>query len=316
MQVLTDGQVAPFVADGRRSVVTIGVYDGLHHGHRAVVALVRERAAALAAASVVVTFDRHPAAVVRPESAPLLLTDLEQRLELLESTGVDAVCVVGFDEARAREEAAAFVERVIVGGLAARTVVVGEDFHFGHRRAGNVALLRDMGARHDFVVEPLALIGRPDGVDEPVSSTAIRRELAGGHVEKVAELLGRAHQVRGVVVAGDQRGREIGFPTANVEIPREICLPADGVYAGQLRDAAGTWRGCAINLGRRPTFDEHAERSLLEAHVLDFSGDLYGQRVAVEFTHFLRSERRFGGIDELRAQLQADVAAARALVSA
>jgi len=316
VQVLSDGQVAPFVAAGRRSVVTIGAYDGVHRGHRSVIALVRERASALDAESVVVTFDRHPAAVVRPESAPLLLTELEQRLELLETTGVDAVCVVAFDEKQSREAADDFVARVLVDNLAARLVVVGEDFHFGHRRAGNVALLREAGTRHNFSVEPLSLLVRPDGVDEPVSSTAIRRELAGGHVDRAATLLGRAHQVRGVVVAGDRRGREIGFPTANVEIDREICLPADGVYAGRLRDVSGAWRGCAINLGRRPTFDEHADRSLLEAHVLDFSGDLYGQRVAVEFHHFLRSERRFSGIDELREQLQADVAAARALVSA
>ena len=182
-----------------------------------------------------------------------------------------------------------------------------------HKRAGNVALLREVGASHDFSVSPIALIARPDGVAEPVSSTAIRRALAGGQVEIAARLLGRNYEVRGVVVHGDERGRQIGFPTANVEVPATQCLPADGVYAGVVRLANGSTHQCAINLGRRPTFVEHADHSLLEVHLLDFSGDLYGERVQVTFTKFLRSERKFDGLDALKAQLAVDIAAARAV---
>ena len=200
MQIIGDAERAAPRNDDRRSVITIGAYDGVHLGHRAVIAQVRKRAVELACASVVVTFDRHPASVVRPESAPKLLTDLDQKLELFESTGIDAVYVVRFDAERAAESPTQFIERALVGDLRAREVIVGEDFHFGHKRAGNVALLREVGATHDFSVSPIALIARPDGVAEPVSSTAIRRALAGGQVEIAAQLLGRNYEVRGVVV--------------------------------------------------------------------------------------------------------------------
>jgi riboflavin kinase/FMN adenylyltransferase len=295
-------------------VVTIGAYDGVHRGHQAVIAAVRERAEALGAHSVVVTFDRHPASIVRPESAPKLLTDPDQKLELLAATGVDATVLVHFDEDQAGESPEAFVERVLVGCLGARRIVVGEDFHFGNRRRGNVALLRSVGARLDFDVEPVDLVARPDGVDEPVSSTAIRRAMAGGQVELAASLLGHPFQARGIVVQGDQRGRTIGFPTANVEVPSVICLPADGVYAGWYVRPTGERQACAINLGRRPTFYEHADHSLLEAHLIDFQGDLYGEHAKVEFTHFLRSERKFDGIDALVNQLKHDVDHARSLL--
>ena len=301
-----------------RSVVTIGAYDGVHLGHRAVIAQVRARAAALGARSVVVTFDRHPAAVVRPESAPKLLTDAQQKLELLASTGVDATLVVPFNAEQAGEAPVDFVQRVLVDALAVRGVIVGEDFHFGYKRGGNVQLLRDMAGTRDFEVLPLGLVARADGVDEPVSSTAIRRALAGGDVQRAADMLGRNHELRGVVGPGDQRGRTIGFPTANVAVDSSLCLPADGVYAARvtiessIEGAAGTTYDAAVNLGRRPTFHEHAEHSLLEAHLLDFAGDLYGQRLRVVFHDFLRGERKFSGIDELKAQLQVDIAYARA----
>jgi riboflavin kinase/FMN adenylyltransferase len=301
-----------------RSVVTIGAYDGVHLGHRAVIAQVRARAAALGARSVVVTFDRHPAAVVRPESAPKLLTDAQQKLELLASTGVDATLVVPFNAEQAGEAPVDFVQRVLVDALAVRGVIVGEDFHFGYKRGGNVQLLRDMAGTRDFEVLPLGLVARADGVDEPVSSTAIRRALAGGDVQRAADMLGRHHELRGVVGPGDQRGRTIGFPTANVEVDASLCLPADGVYAARvtiessIEGAAGTTYDAAVNLGRRPTFHEHAEHSLLEAHLLDFAGDLYDQRLRVVFHAFLRGERKFSGIDELKAQLQVDIAHARA----
>ena len=296
-----------------RSVVTIGAYDGVHLGHRAVIAQVRARAAALGARSVVVTFDRHPASVVRPESAPKLLTDAQQKLELLASTGVDATLVVPFTAEQAGEAPIDFVQRVLVDALAVRGVIVGEDFHFGYKRGGNVQLLRDMAGTRDFEVLPLGLVARADGVDEPVSSTAIRRALAGGDVQRAADMLGRHHELRGVVGPGDQRGRTIGFPTANVEVDASLCLPADGVYAARvtIEGAVGSTHDAAVNLGRRPTFHEHAEHSLLEAHLLDFAGDLYGQRLRVVFHAFLRGERKFSGIDELKSQLQVDIAHAR-----
>ena len=308
MQVIRDNQPSD---SSKRSVVTIGAYDGVHRGHQAVIGQVRKEAQHLGCQSVVVTFDKHPASVVRPASAPKLLTDLDQKLELLQQTGIDATLIVEFNRERSTEDPALFVKRVLVDTLRARVVVVGEDFHFGFNRGGNVAMLRELGKQFDFQVEPVKLIARPDGVEEPVSSTSIRRALAGGQVEIATNLLGRAYEMRGVVVNGDKRGRSIGFPTANVEVPNAMCLPADGVYAGRFRCDDGSVHACAINLGRRPTFFEHADHSLLEAHLLDFSGDLYGQKVSVTFEHFLRSERKFDGLEAIKTQLQLDVAAAR-----
>jgi riboflavin kinase/FMN adenylyltransferase len=275
---------------------------------------VQARAAELGARSVVVTFDRHPASVIRPDAAPRLLTNPAQKLELLADTGVDATVVVPFSPEQARETPVDFVERVIVNALRTQAVIVGSDFHFGHMRQGNITLLREMGERHDFTCEPVVLVPRADGVDEPISSTAIRRALAGGEIETATRLLGRALEVRGTVVTGDQRGRTIGFATANVEIPNGMCLPSDGVYAGLYRRPDGSEHACAINLGRRPTFYVNAEHSLLEAHLLDFAGDLYGEDAAVTFVAFLRSEKQFAGIDELKTQLKLDVEHARVAV--
>lgn len=313
MLVVTDLSATPW--PGERTVLTIGAYDGVHLGHQAVIAAVRRNAEVLGARSAVMTFDRHPASVVRPESAPKLLTDLDQKLELLEATGVDAAVVVRFDEAQSREEPASFVRRVLVKCLATAQVVVGEDFHFGHSRQGNVGMLRELGERYDFEVMPLDLVPRADGVDEPISSTAIRRAMAGGQVELASSMLGRPFEARGVVVTGDQRGRLLGFPTANVEVPNVVCIPADGVYAGYYVRPDGSAHPCAINLGRRPTFYEHADHSLLEAHLIGFDDDLYGEAAHVRFTHFLRSERKFNGIDSLIEQLKHDIDHARSVLS-
>lgn len=296
-------------------MVTIGAYDGVHCGHQVVINEVRAMARDCECKSVVVTFDQHPASVVRPESAPNLLTELDQKLELLAATGVDATVVVHFDQHQASETAIDFVHRVLVKGLATRTVIVGQDFHFGRSRAGNVTFLRQLGAADDFEVFGRELVPRDDGVEEPISSTAIRRALAGGQVALAAEMLGRPHETRGPVVKGDQRGRLLGFPTANVEVPNKVCLPADGVYAGHYLRPDGVSHPCAINLGRRPTFYEHADHSLLEAHLLDFDGDLYEETARVQFAHFLRSERKFDGIESLIAQLKNDIDHARDVLS-
>jgi len=266
MQTLRALDACPRPPQG--TAVTIGAYDGVHLGHRAVIATVQRLAAERGLATAVVTFDRHPASVVRPESAPRLLTDLDQKLELLEETGVDYSLVVHFDEERSRESAEDFVREVLVDCLNAKLVVVGADFHFGHQRRGNVALLEQMGRELGFEVMGMSLVG-PDGVparDEvQVSSTAIRRALVAGDVALANKLLGHDYEVRGVVEHGDERGRTWGFPTANVAVSEEILLPADGIYAGWYERPSGERVPAAISLGRRPTVYEAQPYRLLES---------------------------------------------------
>jgi riboflavin kinase / FMN adenylyltransferase len=299
------------------SVVTIGAYDGVHLGHQAVLRLVRELADARGFEAALVTFDRHPAEVVRPESAPRLLTTLEQRLELLDATGdLDLCWVLTFDEARSKEAAEDFVREVLVDGIGSRVVVVGADFHFGHRRGGNVPLLERMGAELGFEVLGLGLVaveGDPTAV--PYSSTRIRELLAKGDVAEAARLLGRPHEVRGVVERGDQRGAEhLGMPTANLTVPQRICLPADGVYAGTFVAEDEVERPAAISVGTRPTFYEDGD-VLVEAYVLDFDGDLYGQRVKVRFRERVRGQERFDSTGALVEQMNADVEATRRILA-
>jgi riboflavin kinase/FMN adenylyltransferase len=288
--------------------VTIGAYDGVHLGHRALLRDLSERAAAEGLSTVVVTFDRHPAAVVRPDSAPKQLTSLEQKLELLAECGIDRTLVVPFDEARADESAEEFVQEVLVDQLGARRVVVGEDFHFGHGRKGNVELLRRLGTEHGFEVVGVGLTG--DGADA-VSSTRIRALIEAGDVAAAALLLGRPHEVWGPVVRGDGRGGpELGFPTANLTVDDDIALPADGIYAGYFTRADGSTHRSAISVGRRPTFYEPGSAPVLvEAYLLDFDGDLYGEAARVSFLERLRAERRFESVEALIAQMKADVEA-------
>ena len=302
MDVVTDQTT--FVAPSAGTAVTIGAYDGVHRGHQFVIGHLRRLAADDGRATVVLTFDRHPAAVVRPESAPKLLTDLDQKLEVLAATGVDHTVVLHFDEARSQEEPEEFVREVLVDALRARVVVVGEDFHFGRRRRGNVELLRDMGGSLGFEVAHVPLL-------PGISSTAVRRLLEAGDVAAAGELLGRPHQVRGVVERGDQRGRELGYPTANVAVPADILLPAPGIYAGWY----GAEQAAAISVGRRPTFHDGGSPVVLEAYLLDFEGDLYGQEARVSFVSRLRDEERYESIEELVAQMAADVDATRAALA-
>jgi riboflavin kinase/FMN adenylyltransferase len=310
MEVLRDMAACPVPVAG--SAVTIGAFDGVHLGHRAVIEEVRRRASTLGCPTAVVTFDRHPAAVVRPESAPKLLTDTDQKLERLAVAGVDYTLVLHFDEDRSHESAEDFVNEVLVGCLRARLVVVGEDFHFGRNRGGNVELLRRMGPNLGFEVEGLTLVPVP-GFEGPVSSTAIRRALESGDVVTADRLLGRPHEVRGVVEQGDGRGGKVlGFPTANVAVPAEIQLPADGIYAGWYERPDGSIHAAAISIGRRPTFYPEGGPLMLEAYLLDFDGDLYGERAVVRFVSRLRGEERFESADALVAQMNKDVEAARA----
>lgn len=309
MELILDGDPCPTPPGG--TVITIGAYDGVHAGHRAVISEVRRLAAERGCASAVVTFDRHPAMVVRPESAPRLLTDLDQKLELLAETGVDYVLVVHFDQARSQESAEDFVHEVLVDCLHARGVVVGSDFHFGHGRRGNVAMLAELGGPLGFDVLGLTLLQQDDVA---VSSTRIRGLLGDGDVAGAAALLGRPHEVRGVVARGDARGRELGFPTANVAVPDEILLPADGIYAGWYQRPDGSVHRAAISLGRRPTFYADAHASLLEAYLLDFDGDLYHEAARVRFVERLRGEERFDSVEALTAQIAADVDRTRSLL--
>lgn len=295
------------------SVVTVGAFDGVHLGHQALLRLVREEADKRGQVTALVTFDRHPAQVVRPESAPKLLTSLDQKLELLEATGlVDHAVVLTFDETRRRESAEDFVTEVLDGCLRARLVVVGADFHFGNARRGNVALLERMGQELGFDVIGLDLVSNPGEVT--YSSTGVRHRLAAGDVRGAADLLGRVHEVRGTVVEGDRRGRELGFPTANVAVPEEICLPAAGIYAGTFTGTDGVARPTAISLGHRPTFYTDQAYLLLEAYLLDFSGDLYGQAASVGFVDRIRAEERFDSVEALVEAMNRDVAAARRLL--
>ncbi len=310
MQVLTPEEMPERVAG---SAVTIGTYDGVHLGHRRLLGCLRAEADRLGVPAAVVTFDRHPATVVHPASAPALLTDIEQKLELLASCAVDLTVVVPFDAARAEEPAEDFVDEVLRGALGARSIVVGEDFHFGHGRQGDLALLRKLGAERGFGVVGVALVGGEAAA--PVTSTRIRALVAAGDVAAAARLLARPHEVRGKVVHGNGRGgSQLGMPTANVAVERGIAVPAVGIYAGWCRRADGSRHPSAISVGLRPTFPELdgvVPEPLVEAHLVDFDGELYGERVGVAFLERLRDERRFEQVGDLAAQMRADVVEVR-----
>ena len=303
------------------TALTIGAYDGVHLGHRQVITEVCRLAAENGLVSAVVTFDRHPATVVRPESAPLLLTDLDQKLEQLATTGVDLTQVVTFDAVRAAEDAEAFVAEVLVEGLGARAVVVGEDFHFGRQRQGNVDLLRRMGVGLDFEVHALGLVGTGGALardHEQVSSTFIRRALAAGELDRANGMLGRPYEVRGTVEHGDGRGRDFGFPMANVGVDPSILLPADGVYACYYeRPDPGVYPAAVSIDNRSQVSDEGA--LLLEAHLSDLElgvePDLHGEAARVRFVRFLRPQRSFDAPGDLVAQVRSDLEATRAILA-
>lgn len=316
MLIIEDFSTCPW--PGLSSVVTIGAFDGLHIGHRTIISQVIEEAKeSERRRSVLVTFDRHPASLVRPESAPKLLSTHDHKLELLAETGLDATAVITFDEVQAAESPEAFVERVLVNCLRAERVVVGEDFHFGRGRSGNVELLRRLGERHGFSVEPIQLVSSGDTI---TSSTAIRSAIAGGDVESAGVMLDRPFEMRGVVRRGDARGRTIGFPTANIEVSTTYARPAEGVYAAwyvrELPDGSTVSLPAAVNIGRRPTFYEHAPLALVEAHVIDGRDlDLYDERARLQFVARLREERKFDSLEDLKRQLEVDIDDARRLLT-
>ncbi len=290
----------------RPSVVAFGVFDGLHRGHQALIGQVVELAAREGHVASVVTFDPHPALVLSPDNAPRLIGTLEQRLEGLERLGVQQVGVLPFDELAARESATSFVERVLVGYLGTSDLVVGDDVHFGREREGDVALLVREGARHGFRVHSSPTYGAP----QRFSSTAVRQSLARGELGAANEILGRPFVLRAPVVHGDARGREIGFPTANLDPAPRQQLPGLGIYAAAVRWADQPWRCGAVSVGTRPQFYADGQ-VLVEVHLPDFAGDLYHVVVDVAFLQRLRGEARFTSVEELVAQMTSDVAQSR-----
>jgi len=291
-----------------RCVVTIGVFDGVHRGHQQIIGRAVARAAELGVPSVVLTFDPHPSEVVRPGSHPPMLTSPGYKADLLEGLGVDVACVLPFSQEFSRLDPDAFVHAVLVEHLHAKAVIVGENFRYGAKAAGDVAALTGAGRRFGFSVEGVPLLGSED--DTTWSSTYVRSCVRAGDVEGAALALGREHRVEGVVVRGDQRGREIGYPTANLQPLPWSAVPADGVYAGRLV-RGGEQLPAAISIGTNPTFAGLEQR--VEAYVLDFAGDLYGERVGLAFTARLRDTLRFDGIEPLVEQMAVDVERAREL---
>jgi riboflavin kinase/FMN adenylyltransferase len=299
-------------AAARGASVAIGNFDGVHRGHREVIRVAAEHGRRLGRPLGVVTFEPHPRELLNPAAAPQRLTSLRRKAELLRDLGVERLHVLRFDERLMRVTAEEFVEGMLLGELGIAAVTTGRDFRFGHRRQGDTALLAALAearAAPATVVDPVTVEGLP------CSSTGIRTALAEGRLDRANAMLGYAYELEGVVRPGDRRGRTIGFPTANVHpLGRRPMLPAIGVYAvraGLRRGGRTAWLPAVANLGRRPTFD--GKGILLEVHLLEGGGDLYGQRLRVAFLERLRGEQRFSGLDELKAQIARDCERARAI---
>ncbi|BDZ50991.1 riboflavin biosynthesis protein [Frondihabitans sucicola] len=294
------------------SAVTIGKFDGVHLGHRAVIAELEQAARARDLVSAVVTFDRHPLAILRPDAVPMSLTSNRQKRELLDQTGVEATLMLTFDDRLRRLTPDEFVDHILVESLQAEVVLVGTDFRFGVGGSGSVDTLRELGRLRGFDVDLIPDVRPGDGTRR-VSSSWIRELLDAGKIDEAAVLLGRQPSVRGVVVHGEMRGRELGFPTANLEPRSEGFVPADGVYAARVT-VGGRVYDAAVSVGNNPTFDGVPEKQV-EAHLLDVSVDLYGQEVTVSFIRYIRGNLRFEGLEPLIAQMRADVDEIRELLA-
>jgi riboflavin kinase/FMN adenylyltransferase len=293
--------------------VSIGNFDGVHRGHQGMIAELIRNARQHAAPAVVFTFDPHPIALLRPGQSPPPLSTTERKLELLSRCGVDAVIVYPTDQELLQLTPREFFDRIVVGRLQARGLVEGPNFFFGHNRAGDIGTLRDFcgDAGIELAIVPPVVVG-----DHLVSSSEIRRLISDGRVREAGTLLGATYRVAGTVVRGAERGRTIGFPTANLEGIRTV-LPRDGVYAGRARvgsEAEANWFAAGINIGVSPTFADQERK--VEVHLVDFTGDLYGSRLAVELVDRLRDTAKFDGIDSLKNQLAIDIDRARALAKA
>lgn len=291
----------------KSTVITVGTFDGVHRGHRDVIERLVARSRALKIPSVLVTFEPHPLQIVNPSAAPLLLTTHDEKLEVIAETGVDYMAVVPFTSELASFSAENFVELVLRRCFRMRELLIGYDHGFGRQRAGNVNVLRSLGERDGFRLEVVDPVSTPDG--HSVSSTSIRRAIAGGDLDRAAASLGRLYSVSGRVIEGAQRGRTIGFPTLNLgpPPPRKL-LPPEGVYAVRVQTPVGPVGGM-INLGPRPTFGD--SETSLEAHLFDTMGSFYGAHVRVDFVARLRETRKFASAEQLSAQLRHDERDAR-----
>ncbi|MCU0771873.1 MAG: bifunctional riboflavin kinase/FAD synthetase [Verrucomicrobia bacterium] len=291
---------------GRKVCLAIGFFDGVHLGHQQIIRQAEEDARQHDATSVVVTFDRHPASVVDPDRAPALIQTTEHRLRTLKTLGPDAVLLLPFDTPLREQSGEQFIRQLhqALGGL--QSICIGADFHFGYQRSGNVSLLRELGRQLGFQVHGIAgvaLEGRT------ISSTRIREAIRSGELETAGQMLGRSYSISSRVIRGDQLGHQLRFPTANLEVAG-LALPPDGVYMAQA-EVEGRRHHAVVNIGNRPTITPKASDTRLEAHLLDFDGNLYGRELEVIFVERLREERRFASRDELQQQIERDVAEAR-----
>ena len=292
----------------RKACLAIGMFDGVHLGHQQVLRQAIENSHRHEARSVAVTFDRHPANVIAPGRTPALLQTLAQRLRAIESLGIDATLLIKFDEAFSRKPGAEFVRELADGFGAIHSICVGANFAFGHKRDGNVELLRTLGQTLGFHVHGLQAVSL-DG--QAVSSTRIRAAVKDGHLDAAGQMLGRTFAIEGTVIEGERQGRELGFPTANLETDG-LVLPPNGVYAAHARLDQATHRA-VLNIGLRPTLASPEPTLQLEAHLLDFNGELYGQAMEIELVERLRDEQRFDSTDELATQISRDIERARTL---
>jgi riboflavin kinase / FMN adenylyltransferase len=289
----------------RPVVLTLGVFDGLHLGHQFIMRTVVDRARAIGATPTVITFEPHPRAVLHPESAPPLLQTFDQKIEALGLLGIEQTIVIHFDKAFSEIRAADFLREVVVERLQAQEIYLGRGFFFGHNREGNIDLLRTISNRLGFLADEVPEVQIRG---ERVSSSRIRELILQGRMNRARRMLGRPYGVEGPVVRGAERGAKLGFPTANIH-PHNRVIPRGGVYVTAAL-VEGHWRRSVTNIGTRPTFGDYPESSV-ETHVIDWSGDLYGNVVRVRFLHRLRDEKKFGSIDELKLQIACDVARAR-----
>ena len=311
--IVTRGLAAPLVdssAQPAGSAVTIGNFDGVHRGHQAMLDRLVNVATTRALATCALTFEPHPREVFTPQQAPARLTSLREKLELLQSFGVGRTHVVHFTRAFASMSPQDFVERMLVGTLGARWILVGEDFRFGARRAGDVPLLRALGERHGIEVEAMSNV-ELDGLR--ISSSAVRAALAAGDLDRAALLLGRRYSISGRVVHGDKLGRELGFATANIQLKHNR-PPLAGIFAVRLHgDGVGTRDGVA-SLGVRPTVKADGAAPVLEVHLFNFAGELYGRHVRVEFLRKIRDEEKYSDLDTLKAKIASDCEVARKIL--
>jgi len=291
--------------------LTIGNFDGVHKGHQVMLARLKDRARALGLPAGVLTFEPHPLELFAPQTAPTRLTSLREKLELLAAHGIEFVHVSHFNRAFAGRSPQDFIERVLIQGLGMRWLLIGDDFRFGAKRAGDFALLQDFSSKLGFGLEAMPTVAQ-EGVR--ISSSAVRAALAAGRLAEASALLGRPYSISGRVVQGAKLGRTIGFPTANVQL-RHNRPPLAGIFAVRTLDGHGHVREGAASLGLRPTVD-NSGRAKLEVHLFDFDGDLYGQHLRIDFLHKLRDEQKYANLDDLKAQIARDCAMARELLAA